>query len=238
ELFLPLVCGAQVVMAEREDALDPQALAELMERHNITVMQATPTTWHMLVDSGWQPRGPLKALCGGEPLPPSLAQQLLQRGVELWNMYGPTETTVWSTVCRITDAREKITIGGPIDNTQVWVLNEQGRPCALGQEGELCIGGVGVANGYFKRPELTSERFCADPFSDRPGARLYRTGDLARWREDGRLEHLGRLDFQVKVRGYRIELGEIEALLAAQPGVARTVVMAREDTPGDVRLVA
>ncbi len=238
ELFLPLVTGATTVLAQREDALDPEALALMMRSEGITVMQATPTTWHMLVDSRWTPSAPLKALCGGEPLPPSLARHLLDLGVELWNMYGPTETTVWSTVCRITDAAAKITVGSPIDNTQVWVLDEQGQSCGIGQEGELCIGGVGVANGYFKRPELTAEKFCPDPFAREPGARLYRTGDLARWREDGRLEHLGRLDFQVKIRGYRIELGEIEAQLAAQPGIARTVVMAREDTPGDVRLVA
>ncbi len=238
ELYLPLATGACTVLAQREDALDPEALAQLMAEHGITVMQATPTTWHMLIDSRWRPPGALKALCGGEPLPPSLARQLLDLGVELWNMYGPTETTVWSTVCRVTDADARITIGAPIANTQVWILDEQGQPCAIGQEGELCIGGLGVANGYFKRVELTAEKFRPDPFSSLPGATLYRTGDLARWRDDGRIEHLGRLDFQVKIRGYRIELGEIEALLAMQSGIARTVVVAREDQPGDVRLVA
>jgi amino acid adenylation domain-containing protein len=237
ELFLPLTIGASVVLAQREDAMDGEVLVRLAAEQRINVMQATPTTWHMLLDAGWRAPAGFRALCGGEPLPPSLAERLLDVGVELWNMYGPTETTVWSTLCRITDAKQKITIGHPIDNTQVWVLDEQMKPCAIGQEGELCIGGAGVATGYFKRPELTAEKFVADPFDTTPGARLYRTGDLARWREDGTLEHLGRLDFQVKIRGYRIELGEIEARLAALPGIARTVVIAREDSPGDVRLI-
>jgi amino acid adenylation domain-containing protein len=238
ELFLPLTVGASVVLAQREDAMDGEVLGRLAAEQRINVMQATPTTWHMLLDAGWRAPAGFRALCGGEPLPPSLARRLLDAGVELWNMYGPTETTVWSTLCRITDATQKITIGHPIANTQVWVLDEQMKPVAIGQEGELCIGGAGVATGYFKRPELTAEKFVADPFDTAtPGARIYRTGDLARWREDGTLEHLGRLDFQVKIRGYRIELGEIEARLAALPGIARTVVMAREDSPGDVRLI-
>ncbi|MBX3622878.1 MAG: amino acid adenylation domain-containing protein [Rhizobacter sp.] len=237
ELFLPLTVGAKVVIAQREEAMDGEVLGAMVGRHHINVMQATPTTWHVLLDAGWRAPAGFRALCGGEPLPPSLAAKLLAQGIELWNMYGPTETTVWSTLARITDAAQKITIGRPIDNTQVWVLDEQMRPCAIGAEGELCIGGDGVALGYFKRPELTAERFVPDPFRTAPGARLYRTGDLARWRDDGTLEHLGRLDFQVKIRGYRIELGEIEARLEALPGVARSVVMAREDVPGDVRLV-
>lgn len=237
ELLLPLTCGARVVIAEREDAMDGEALRTLIGRHGINVMQATPTTWHLLLDAGWQaPRG-FKALCGGEPLPPALAARLLDEGIELWNMYGPTETTVWSTLGRVAAGR-KITIGHPIANTQVWILDDRMNPCPIGAEGEICIGGSGVAAGYHNRPELTAERFVADPFSTLPNARLYRTGDLGRWREDGTLEHLGRLDFQVKIRGYRIELGEIETRLAEQAGVARCVVMAREDQPGDVALVA
>ena len=237
ELFLPLITGACVVLAEREDAMDGEALSRLLAAQRINVMQATPTTWHMLLDAGWRAPAGFRALCGGEPLPPSLAERLLEAGVELWNMYGPTETTVWSTLCRITDPKRKITIGRPIANTQVWVLDEQLKPCAIGQEGELCIGGAGVATGYFNRPDLTAEKFVPDPFAAAPGTCIYRTGDLARWCEDGTLEHLGRLDFQVKIRGYRIELGEIEARMADLPGVARTVVVAREDGPGDVRLV-
>ena len=237
ELFLPLVTGARAVLAQRDEAMDGEVLGRLIVQQGINVMQATPTTWHMLLDAGWQAPTGFKALCGGEPLPPSLAERLLQSGVELWNMYGPTETTVWSTLSRISDAKQKITVGRPIANTQAWILDEQLQPCAIGQEGELCIGGAGVATGYFKRPELTAEKFLTDPFNPEAGARLYRTGDLARWAADGTIEHLGRLDFQVKIRGYRIELGEIEARLAALPGIARTVVMAREDNPGDVRLV-
>lgn len=237
ELFLPLITGARVVLAQREDAMDGESLSKLIADEGITFMQATPTTWHLLLEASWKAPVGFKALCGGEPLPPSLAEALLAQGMTLWNMYGPTETTVWSTVSQITDAKQKITIGKPIDNTQVWILDEQMRPCPIGAEGEICIGGEGVATGYFKRPELTTDRFVADPFSAQPGARIYRTGDLGRWRTDGNLEHLGRLDFQVKIRGYRIELGEIEARLAAQPGVARSVVVAREVTPNDTQLI-
>ncbi|MCM5680345.1 amino acid adenylation domain-containing protein [Schlegelella sp. S2-27] len=238
ELMLPLTVGACVVVAQREEAMDGEVLGRMIADHRINVMQATPTTWHMLLDAGWQAPAGFKALCGGEALPPSLAARLLAQGVELWNMYGPTETTVWSTLSRIDDANQRITVGRPIDNTQVWVVDDQLRPCGVGVEGEICIGGEGVALGYFKRPELTAEKFVQDPFSTAARARIYRTGDLGKWREDGTIEHLGRLDFQVKIRGYRIELGEIEARLAGQPGVARTVAIAREDSPGDVRLVA
>ncbi|MDR2215656.1 MAG: amino acid adenylation domain-containing protein, partial [Nevskiaceae bacterium] len=238
ELFLPLVSGGCVVLAQREDAMDPDAIAQLIGQQRINVMQATPTTWQMLMESGWTaPRG-FRALCGGEALPRALAKQLLSQGIELWNMYGPTETTVWSTLARITSSEGKISIGRPIDNTQVWVLDDNGDACAPGAEGELCIGGEGVATGYFNRSDLTAERFIADPFSDVAGARLYRTGDLGRWMETGELEHLGRLDFQVKIRGYRIELGEIENRLIGLPGITRAVVMPREDVPGDLALVA
>ena len=238
ELFLPLISGARVVLAQRDDAMDGEVLGKLIHDQGINVMQATPTTWHMLLDANWQAPAGMRALCGGEALPPSLAKRMLDAGVELWNMYGPTETTVWSTLSRVVDGGAPIVIGKPMDNTSVWILGDDMRPVPVGGEGEICIGGAGVANGYFKRPELTADRFIADPFDATPGARLYRTGDLGRWREDGALEHLGRLDFQVKIRGYRIELGEIEAGLAAQGGVARSVVIPREDTPGDVRLVA
>lgn len=238
ELLLPLSIGACVVLAQREDTVDGEALARLIDEQRVSVMQATPTTWHLLLDMGWRAPAGFRALCGGEALPPTLASRLLAQGLELWNMYGPTETTVWSTVARVLDAGQKISIGQPIENTQVWILNDAMQACAVGEEGEIVIGGLGVANGYLERPELTSERFVRDPFSKDASARLYRTGDLGRWLADGTLEHLGRLDFQVKVRGYRIELGEIEARLALQPNVGRAVVVAREDAPGDVRLVA
>ncbi|GAA3923150.1 hypothetical protein GCM10022229_16250 [Luteimonas lutimaris] len=237
ELFLPLSVGAEVILADRETAMDGELLSMLLRERGATLMQATPATWRVLIDAGWQGGQDFRVLCGGEPLPPDLARALLARCGQLWNLYGPTETTVWSTCARVEDPARGISIGTPIANTTVWIVDAQGQPCPLGVPGELCIGGDGVTLGYLGRADLTAERFIADPFSDRPGAKLYRTGDRARWRSDGTLEHLGRLDFQVKVRGYRIELGEIEAALAACPGVAQSLVLVREDRPGDVRLV-
>ncbi|HET7863859.1 MAG TPA: amino acid adenylation domain-containing protein [Burkholderiaceae bacterium] len=236
ELLLPLVCGAQVVLASREQVIDGVQLKNLLQAHQASVMQATPATWRMLIEAGWQGTPTFKALIGGEALALDLAQQLLQRCGQLWNMYGPTETTVWSTCIRVQQPEAGISIGHPIANTQVHILDEQLQLTPIGVSGEIWIGGEGVTLGYLHRPELTAERFVDDPFS--PGNKLYRTGDKGRWRHDGQLEHLGRLDFQVKVRGYRIELGEIEAALATHPEVARCVVITREDQPGDVRLVA
>lgn len=236
ELLLPLSVGARVVLASRDQALDGVALRDLIESAGATVMQATPSTWRILIDSGWQGSASFKALIGGEGLPQDLASQLLARTGELWNMYGPTETTVWSTCWKVVNPENGISIGRPIANTTVHILDERLQRCPIGVPGEIFIGGDGVTLGYLHRPELTAERFIPDPFS--PGARLYRTGDRGRWRHDGLLEHMGRLDFQAKVRGYRIELGEIESNLASHPQVARTTVIVREDTPGDVRLVA
>jgi acyl carrier protein len=201
-------------------------------------MQATPATWRLLVDAGWNGGKPLRILCGGEALPQELAEQLLDRGSALWNLYGPTETTIWSAALRVESGDGPVPIGRPIDNTQLYLLDAHLRPVPIGVPGELCIGGVGLARGYLNRPELTAERFMPHPFSEEPGARLYKTGDLARYRPDGLLEFLGRLDHQVKVRGYRIELGEIEAVLTQHPAVRESVVLAREDTPGDRRVVA
>ncbi len=238
ELLLPLTVGARIVLAGREEAGDPGALRALIERHGVNVMQATPATWRMLLESGWSGSPGFKALCGGEPLGTELARQLAANSTSLWNMYGPTETTVWSTAAEVPRNAATIDIGRPIDNTSVWVLDERMQQCPIGVPGEIVIGGAGVTLGYLHRPELTAERFIGDPFSAVPGARLYRTGDRGRWRNDGRLEHLGRNDNQVKVRGYRIEPGEIEAALLESAAVAECVVVAREDRPGDVRLVA
>ncbi|WP_019465570.1 non-ribosomal peptide synthetase [Dyella japonica] len=238
ELMLPLSVGAAVVLASHDDVRDGTALRQLVERSEATVMQATPAGWRVLLESGWEGRAGFKAIAGGEPLPLDLAEALLARCDELWNAYGPTETTVWSTLWRAHDPRAGITIGRPIANTTVHVLDEHGAPVPLGMPGEIYIGGEGVTLGYLHRPELNAERFLPDPFHGDAPARMYRTGDRGRWLAKGELEHLGRLDFQVKIRGYRIELGEIETALADLPEVARAVVMAREDRPGDVRLVA
>jgi acyl-CoA synthetase (AMP-forming)/AMP-acid ligase II/acyl carrier protein len=201
-------------------------------------MQATPVTWRLLLEAGWQGNQHLKILCGGEALPLELAQQLLPKGAALWNLYGPTETTIWSSVCKIEPDDKVVTIGRPIANTQLYILDAQLRLVPIGIPGELYIGGDGLARGYLNRPELTTERFIPHPFSNEPGARLYKTGDLARYRADGTIEHLGRADFQVKIRGFRIELGEIESVLAKYPTVRQAVVVVREDSPGDKRLVA
>ncbi|KRF02129.1 hypothetical protein ASG87_11660 [Frateuria sp. Soil773] len=238
ELLLPLSAGAEVVVAGRDDVRDGAALRTLVESCDATMMQATPAGWRILVESGWAGHPRFRAVSGGEPLPVDLAEALLQRCGEVWNGYGPTEATVYSTYWRVGAPRDGIFIGRPIANTTVRVLDAQGAPCPLGVPGELHIGGAGVALGYLNRPQLDAERFLPDPSAGTPDARMYRTGDRGRWLANGMLEHLGRLDFQVKVRGYRIEPGEIEAVLADAPEVARAVVIAREDRPGDVRLVA
>jgi amino acid adenylation domain-containing protein len=242
ELLLPLTVGAEVILASLDEATDGVALAKLLESSGATVMQATPATWRMLIEAGWRGEPKFRALCGGEALAPDLATALLERCGALWNMYGPTETTVWSTCWRVERPEDGIWIGRPIANTQVWVLDDRGRPCPVGVPGEVYIGGDGVALGYLDRPDLTAERFVPDPFATPGGGAptrlLYRTGDLGRWRHDGMLECLGRTDFQVKVRGYRIELGEIEATLASHAAVAQAVVVARPGPGGEKQLVA
>ncbi|UUC47540.1 non-ribosomal peptide synthase/polyketide synthase [Pseudomonas citronellolis] len=235
ELYVPLARGACVVLAASDAAQDPEALLDLVQRHAVNVMQATPATWRMLLDSE---RAPLlhgcRLLCGGEALPEELAQRLLQQAPELWNLYGPTETTIWSAQYRV-PAQGRPYLGAPIDNTGLYILDEFLEPCAPGVAGELLIGGEGLARGYFQRPALTAERFVASPFG--LGERLYRTGDLARYRADGVIEYLGRIDHQVKIRGFRIELGEIEAHLLQQDAVHAAVVVAQPG-PGGAQLVA
>ena len=238
ELLLPLLVGAEVVLASRDNATYGVALRELIETTQATAMQATPATWRMLVEAGWRGGSWFKCLCGGEPLPTDLAEALLERSGELWNMYGPTEATVWSTCGQVEAGQGAITIGRPIAGTSAWVLDDSGELAPVGVPGELYLGGAGVALGYHNRPELNAERFVPDRFSSDAGARLYRTGDLVRWRGDGLLQHLGRTDFQVKVRGYRIELGEIEVALGSQPEIAEAVVVAGPGPGGEQRLVA
>jgi amino acid adenylation domain-containing protein len=242
ELLLPLVSGARTVVLDRARSADPALLAADIREQGVTVAQATPATWRMLVEGGWDGAPALRTLCGGEALPTELAARLRSRVGELWNVYGPTETTVWSTAARVgadgCAAGPTVSIGAPIGNTRVYVLDSRGRPVPLGVAGELHIGGAGVTRGYHRLPRLTADRFVPDAFSAEPGARLYRTGDLVRWLADGTLEFLGRADQQVKIRGFRIELGEIEARLAGHAAVREAVVVAREDAVGEKRLVA
>ncbi|WP_437835307.1 amino acid adenylation domain-containing protein [Sorangium sp. So ce1153] len=244
ELYLPLVAGGRVVLLSQAAARDPSRLAQAIRDAGATVVQATPATYRMLVAADAD-LGPLRrALCGGEALPRPLSEQLLQRGLEVWNLYGPTETTIWSTVHRVLrredgeEAEGVEPIGRPIDNTRIYVIDRRGEPVPVGVAGELCIAGDGVASGYLGRPGLTAERFVPEPFGPAPGARMYRTGDLARYRADGTLEFLGRLDQQVKVRGHRIELGEIESVLAKHPGVRECAVALRQIHADDARLTA
>jgi acyl-CoA synthetase (AMP-forming)/AMP-acid ligase II len=203
-------------------------------------MQATPVTWRQLIDAGWQGCSGFRALCGGESLPRDLADTLLKRVHELWNLYGPTETTIWSTIERVTPGSEPVAIGKPIANTQVYIVGPTGEPLGIGMPGEIWIGGAGVAAGYHARPELTAERFVPDRFSSNSEGRLYRTGDLGKWESNSQLYHLGRIDHQVKLRGVRIELGEIEAVLRRHPAVRDAVVVARQARAqsGDLSLVA
>jgi amino acid adenylation domain-containing protein len=238
ELFLPLIVGARLVIATREQASDGSELLEVLRRERATVMQATPSTWQLLLDAGWRGDPKLKMLCGGEALPRGLANQLLAVKGELWNMYGPTETTIWSSTGVVARGNGSVPIGPPIANTQFRVLDTQRQLVPLGVPGELYIGGTGVAVGYLNQPDLTSSKFIADPFSNHAKALLYRTGDLVRWRPNGELEFLGRTDHQVKVRGFRIETGEIESTIAKHPEVKETAVVARDDAKGSKYLVA
>ena len=237
EIFLPLICGAKIILATRETAMDARHLAKVIEKSGVTVMQATPATWRGLLAGGWSGSPGLKILCGGEAMPADLAGQLLPCCASLWNMYGPTETTVWSTTAKVEPAVGTVTVGRPIANTSTYILNASQQPQPVGVHGELYIGGIGVARGYLYQPELTASKFIPDPFGG-VGERLYKTGDLARYRADGSIEFLGRLDHQVKVRGFRIELAEIESVLRRHPAVAQCVVVLREDRPGDKRLAA
>jgi amino acid adenylation domain-containing protein len=234
ELFLPLITGARIELVSRETAQDGLALGRALATSGATVMQATPATWRMLFDSGWKGDRHFKVLCGGEAMDRDLAGRLVSKCGSVWNMYGPTETTIWSSAARIES--DNVTIGRPIANTRMYVLDGHRQPVPRGVVGELWIGGEGVARGYLNRKDLTCERFFDDPFKD--GERMYRTGDLARQLQDGRLECLGRIDNQIKIRGYRIELGEIETALSTYEGVRNCVVAARKDHMGDVGLLA
>jgi len=238
ELFLPLTVGARVVLVSREVAFDGRQLKEQLESSRATIMQATPVTWQILLDAGWKAHQAFKILCGGEALSLNLAKALLKSCSSVWNLYGPTETTVWSTACQVEPGGGRVFIGRPIANTQTYVLDSNLEPIPIGVAGELYIGGDGVARGYLNSPELTAAKFIHNPFSSDPTAQLYKTGDCARYLPDGNIEFLGRKDYQIKIRGFRVEPGEAEAILSHHPNVKQAVVLARDDMPGEKRLVA
>jgi amino acid adenylation domain-containing protein len=235
ELLLPLVAGGTVIIGSNEAAADSNLLMDQLATSRATVLQATPVTFRMLLDSGFQPKPGFKMLCGGEAWTTELSERLLALGARLWNMYGPTETTVWSSMTEIKRGQPRVVIGPPIANTRFYVVDERLQPVPAGTQGELLIGGAGVALGYFQRQLLTAEKFVADP--NLPGGRMYRTGDAVRQFEGDRLEFIGRLDQQIKLRGYRIELGEIETAMMACEGIRDAVAMLRKDNSGDAFLV-
>ncbi|HEU4558014.1 MAG TPA: amino acid adenylation domain-containing protein, partial [Longimicrobium sp.] len=241
ELWTTLATGARMVLLPAHAAKDPGAMARVIEERGVSVVQFVPTLLQAVLrglPEGASLRSRL-VFCGGEPLSEALVAEARARGVgEVVNLYGPTEATIDSTSYRCGDEDRAPAIGAPVSNARVYVLDARGEPVPMGVAGELHIGGAGLARGYLQRPALTAERFVPDPFSGDGGARMYRTGDLGRWRADGMLEFLGRTDFQVKLRGFRIELGEIEAALRGHDGVRDAVVLAREERPGDQRLVA
>ncbi|MEH1014245.1 amino acid adenylation domain-containing protein [Micromonospora sp. CPCC 206060] len=235
ELFLPLVSGGRLVVAPDPARTDGRVLAELLRRHDVRIAQATPTSWRLVVDDAADALDGRIALCGGEALPAALARRLAHTGVDLRNVYGPTETCIWSTSGQVTtDGLDRVTVGRPLRETQVFIASPAGRELPVGVRGELCIAGAGVAIGYHERPDLNAERFGEHP----DYGRYYRTGDLARWLPDGTLEVLGRGDRQIKLRGNRIELGEVEVVLAAHPEVKAAAVVLVGDPSADGVLVA
>ncbi|KOV67057.1 hypothetical protein ADL00_16670 [Streptomyces sp. AS58] len=237
ELYGPLLSGAAVVLAGPGTVRDPMALARRCAQTSVTVVHATPSLWQSLAESVPELLPGLRKFTGAEALPAGLAGRLSGSGGELTNLYGPTETTVWSTAARLSGPVDGQPIGTPLANTRAYVLDDRLQPVPPGVTGELYLAGAGLANGYLRRPALTAERFTACPWGP-PGERMYRTGDLARWTSAGQLEYRGRADQQIKLRGFRIEPGEVEAALVSHPEVARAAVVAREDRPGDRRLVA
>jgi amino acid adenylation domain-containing protein len=244
EIYLPLIVGAKIILASREIASDGFQLAEQLVNNAVTFMQATPATWRMLLAAGWQGSTQLKICCGGEALTWELAEQLLERSGELWNLYGPTETTIWSEIYQVNNFDQKdydqgsvLSIGKAIANTRTYILDKHNQPLPPGIPGELCIAGAGLAQGYLHRPETTAEKFITLELFGKT-ERIYKTGDLARWLADGNLQYLGRIDHQIKLRGFRIQLSEIEATLVKHPKIQAAVVTVREETDLDKRLVA
>jgi len=238
ELFLPLTIGAKIVIANQKTSSNGELLLDLLYSSKATIMQATPTTWYLLIAAGWKGSQEFKILCGGEPLPFDMAYKLTKRSSSAWNMYGPTETTIWSTCCQLTDKDVEIQVGKPIANTQVYIVNKDNQPNPIGVAGEMLIGGTGVTCGYLNRPNLTQKMFIPDIFRKNSSPhKLYKTGDMACYLPDGSIKVLGRIDNQIKLRGYRIELGEIETVLENHPSIKQAASIVREDEPGDKRLV-
>jgi len=238
ELFLPLITGAQIIIADTASAKDGLSLLDLIKKEKITIMQATPYTWRILLEAGWDYKNPLKVICGGEALPAELAQRILNTKSELWNVYGPTETTIWSTIKQIKASDTVMSIGRPINNTAIYILDKFLKPLSSGISGEIYISGDGVGKGYLNRAELTDEKFIEDPFAKTTGTKMYRTGDLGSFLPNGDIECLGRIDSQVKIRGYRIETGEIEFHLVKTDEIKEAVVIALPDKNGIHKLVA
>lgn len=232
EMFLPLVVGGSVAVVDRQTARDTTALVAAMERYEVNFMQATPAMWRMIVEAEFAGRPDMKFVTAGEPLPRDLIAPLLDRCGELWNLYGPTETTVYSSGTRVLNDVDPILIGVPVGNTQVYIVDEKDKLCPPETPGEMLIAGDGMTLGYLNRPELNSKAFV-----EWDGKRVYRTGDLAAITSDGEINHMGRIDNQIKYHGHRIELGEIDAVLAMQDGVRQAATVLREDRPGDQRLV-
>lgn len=245
EMFLPLVSGGTLIIASKETAIDPRSIIKMIGDNAVTFMQATPATWRMIVDAGWQGNTNLSVLCGGEALPVDLAYQLSKGNKNVWNVYGPTETTIWSSYHKLpADFADKtpsvgfIEIGKPIANTTFYVLDKNLKRLPVGIEGDIYIGGVGLAKGYLNRPDLTEERFLLNPIDSARSQYIYKTGDLGKFNKDGNIEYTGRSDFQVKVRGYRIELGEIETAVAQVEGVSAVAVTTAADATGENHLLA
>lgn len=238
EIFLPLSVGARVILVSREIAANGGELIEQLRISRATVMQATPATWLMLLESGWEGSLQLRVLCGGEALTRELANKLTEKSACVWNLFGPTETTIWSTAAEMESESGPVVIGRPVDNTEIYILDACLHPVPFGVRGELYIAGDGLARGYQELPDLTAATFMPNPFSGKSGARMYRAGDTARFLEGGKLEYIGRIDNQVKIRGYRIEPGEIEAVVRQHRAVQAGVVLAQEDGGGERKLIA
>lgn len=238
ELFLPLISGAQLFISDMDESRDGRLLLETIEKEQITIVQATPFNWQILIESGWQKKMPFKALCGGEALSKDLADKLCTRVKELWNVYGPTEATIWATVKQIHASDPIITIGKPLHNVDVYVLNEQLQEMPVDEVGEIYITGIQVGKGYINRPELTEKAFLNDPISLVPGTKMYKTGDIGKKLANGEIQCLGRIDHQIKIRGNRVETEEIEFQIKQYKNVKNAIVVGHKDQVDNMRLVA